>query len=135
MADRATAGKTPTQMFALVFGAVYLLVGLLGFINDPILGIFDVNALHNIVHLGVGAAWVFSSRDHATAKVVSLAIGVVYLLVAALGFVATDLTESLLDIGSDFSGTADNFLHLASGALGVFFGTRDATTGARTSTV
>ncbi len=135
MADRVTAGKTPTQTFALVFGAVYLLVGLLGFVNDPILGIFNVNALHNIVHLGVGAAWLFSSRDHATAKMVSLAIGVVYLLVAVLGFVAQDLMEDLLDITPNFTGMADNLLHLASGALGVFFGTRDATTGARTSTV
>ncbi len=134
MADRVTAGKTPTQTFALVFGAVYLLVGLLGFVNDPILGIFDVNVLHNIVHLGVGAAWVVSSRDHATAKAVSLAIGVVYLLVAVLGFVATDLTESLLDIGNNAQGTADNILHLASGALGVFFGTRDATTHTRATT-
>ncbi len=135
MADRATAGKTPTQMFALVFGAVYILVGLLGFINDPILGIFNVNVLHNIVHLAIGAAWVFSSRDHATAKTVSLAIGVVYLLVAVLGFVAQDLMEDLLDITEGATGMADNFLHLASGALGVYFGTRDATTGARTSTV
>ncbi|MDP9068671.1 MAG: DUF4383 domain-containing protein [Actinomycetota bacterium] len=135
MADRVTAGKTPTQTFALVFGAVYLLVGLLGFVNDPILGIFNVNALHNIVHLAVGAAWLFSSRDHATAKMVSLAIGVVYLLVAVLGFVAQDLMEDLLDITDNATGMADNFLHLASGALGVYFGTRDATTGARTSTV
>ena len=131
MADRVTAGKSATQTFALVFGAVYIVVGLLGFVMDPILGIFDVNLLHNIVHLAVGAAWVFSSKDHATAKTVSLAIGVVYLLVAVLGFVAKDLMEDLLAIN-----TADNFLHLVSGALGVYFGTAGAEMGTtRTSTV
>lgn len=134
MADRVTAGKTPTQTFALVFGAVYILVGLLGFVMDPILGIFEVNPLHNIVHLAIGAAWVFSSKDHATAKTVSLVIGVTYLLVAVLGFVAKDLMEDLLDIGQDGKGIFDNLLHLASGAVAVFFGTQDANR-TRTSTI
>ena len=133
MADRVTAGKTPTQTFALVFGAVYILVGLLGFVMDPILGIFNVNALHNIVHLAIGAAWVFSSKDHATAKTVSLVIGVAYLLVAVLGFVAKDLMADLLDITDNAKGMADNILHLVSGALGVYFGTQDSTR--RTTTV
>lgn len=135
MVDRVTAGKTPTQTFALVFGAVYILVGLLGFVMDPILGIFNVNPLHNIVHLAIGAAWVFSSKDHATAKTVSLVIGVTYLLVAVLGFVAKDLMADLLDITDNAKGMADNLLHLASGALGVYFGTRDATDRTRTSTI
>lgn len=130
MADRVTAGKTPTQTFALVFGAVYILVGLIGFVNDPIFGIFNVNTLHNIVHLAIGAAWVFSSKDHATAKTVSLVIGVTYLLVTVLGFVAKDLMADLLDID-----TADNFLHLVSGALGVYFGTAGGETRTRTTTV
>ena len=108
-------------MFTLVFGVVYLLVGILGFLNDPILGIFNVNALHNVVHLAIGGALVFSSKDHATAKTVSLVVGAAYLLVALLGFVAKDFMEDLLDID-----TADNFLHLASGALGVYFGTAGA---------
>lgn len=108
-------------MFALVFGAVYVLIGLLGFVNDPILDIFDVNVLHNVVHLAIGGALVFGSRDHATAKTVSLVVGAAYLLVALLGFVAKDFMEDLLKIN-----TADNFLHLASGALGVYFGTAGA---------
>ena len=131
MADRVTAGKTPTQTFALVFGAVYLLIGLLGFVNRPILGIFEVNMLHNIVHLAIGAALVFGSRDHATAKTVSLVVGVVYLLVAVLGFVATDFLDDLIRINQ-----ADNFLHLVSGAAAVYFGTAGAeTTRTRTSTI
>lgn len=135
MADRVTAGKTPTQTFALVFGAVYILVGLLGFVMDPILGIFNVNLLHNIVHLAIGAAWVFSSKDHSTAKTVSLIIGVTYLLVAVLGFVAKDLMADLLDITDNSKGMADNLLHLVSGALGVYFGTAGGETRSRTTTV
>lgn len=129
MADRVTAGKTPTQMFALVFGAVYVLVGLLGFVNQPILGIFEVNALHNIVHLLIGGALLAGSAKHDTAKTVSLAVGVAYLLVAVIGFVATDFLDDLIKINQ-----ADNFLHLVSGAAGVYFGTAGAETG-RTTTV
>jgi hypothetical protein len=122
----ATSGRTPGQMFALVFGVVYALVGILGFVNDPILGIFEVNALHNIVHLAVGAVWIFASGNPATAKSVNLAIGAVYLLLAFLGFVAGDFMEDLLDIGSDDQALADNLLHLVTGALGVYFGTAGA---------
>ena len=129
MADRVTAGKSPTQMFALVFGAVYVLVGLLGFVNKPVLGLFEVNVLHNIVHLLIGGALLAGSTRHDTAKTVSLAVGVAYLLVAVIGFVATDFLDDLIKINQ-----ADNFLHLVSGAVAVYFGTAGAATG-RTSTV
>lgn len=130
MADRVTAGKTPTQTFALVFGAVYVLVGLLGFVNKPILGIFEVNELHNVVHLLIGGALLFGSKDHATAKTVSLIVGVAYLLVAVLGFVATDFLDDLIKINQ-----ADNFLHLVSGAAAVYFGTAGGETRTRATTV
>jgi Domain of unknown function (DUF4383) len=109
-----------------VFGVVYALVGILGFVNDPILGIFEVNALHNIVHLAVGAVWIFASNSVDTAKTVNLSFGVVYLLLAFLGFVAGDFMEDLLDIGSENQALADNLLHLATGILGVYFGTAGA---------
>jgi len=127
VAERVTAGKSPTQMFALVFGAVYVIVGLLGFVNEPILGIFDVNALHNIVHLLIGGALLFGSSKHDTAKTVCLAVGVAYLFVALIGFVATDFLDDLIKINQ-----ADNFLHLVSGAAAVYFGTAGAAT-ARTT--
>ena len=64
----------PVQRFAQVFGAVYVLVGLLGFAftGSPTrrhLGrqapAFGVNPLHNIVHIAVGALWLASSRTEA----------------------------------------------------------------------
>ncbi|MEA2434598.1 MAG: hypothetical protein QOG54_2055 [Actinomycetota bacterium] len=122
-----TSTRSPVQLFATVMGAVYLLIGILGFFvankftggsADDKLIFFPVNHLHNVVHLAIGAAWLASARSLLTAKQVSLAIGVAYLLVAALGFVAKDFMSDLLNIE-----TADNFLHLVSGALGVYFGT------------
>ena len=116
------------QRFAQVFGAVYLLVGLLGFAftgfadfagpSDGKLLLFGVNPLHNIVHLAVGALWLASSRSEASARTVSVLIGAVYLVVGVLGlFISSGSDLNLLNINQP-----DNALHLASAALGLYFG-------------
>lgn len=139
MATTATA-KSPAQMFAQVFGAVYLLVGIAGFFvaseftggsPDDKLILFPVNHLHNIVHLAIGAAWLGASRAHNTARSANLGIGATYLLVAVLGFLGLEFMHDLLNIQG--AGDADNFLHVASGALGVYFGTAGAGGAARTA--
>lgn len=130
---RAATTRTPAQMFALVFGVVYLLIGIVGFavtgfdefagktFNEKLI-VFPLNPLHNIVHLAVGALWIGASRRHDTAKSVNTLIGVVYLLVAVLGFAG--LLEWLaIEGGVD---GADNWLHVASGALSLYFGTAGA---------
>src|SRR5918993_3313124 len=76
-AAQEVAQHMPVQRFAQVFGAVYLLVGLLGFVvtgfgdfaatSDDKFLLFGVHPLHNIVHLGVGALWLASSRSEASA--------------------------------------------------------------------
>jgi hypothetical protein len=118
----AVGTKTPAQTFALVFGAVYVLVGILGFVMDPILGIFEINLLHNIAHLAVGGLFLYGSKSAAGAKQISLIIGVVYGLLAILGFLNV-LVPDLLD-----ANTADDFLHLATAAVALYFGTTGGTT-------
>lgn len=120
----AVGTKTPAQTFALVFGAVYVLVGILGFVMDPILGIFEINLLHNIAHLAVGGLFLYGSKSAAGAKQISLIIGVVYGLLAILGFLDV-LVPDLLD-----ANTADDFLHLATAAVALYFGTTGGTTAA-----
>lgn len=130
-AARVTGDKTPGQMFALVFGAVYVLVGILGmFVSTSVdeagtLIVFDVNLVHNIIHLVVGGVWLVGSRTAAGAKSANLGIGVVYLLVAILGFL--DLAF-LADLLAEVN-LADNLLHLVSGALALYFGTAGAGVG------
>jgi uncharacterized protein DUF4383 len=114
----ATSAKTPAQTFALLFGAVYVVVGILGFLMDPILGIFDVNLLHNIAHLLVGGLFLIGSRTPSGAKQISLIIGVVYGLLAILGFVNVIVVD-LLD-----ANLADDFLHLATAVVALYFGTQ-----------
>ena len=104
MSTSNSAGRTGrgvNQTVALVFGAIYLLVGVLGFFvttdvgfastqGDSLLG-FEVNPLHNIVHLLVGAVLVLGSRTLVGARSANLAVGVVYLLVGLIGlFIASD---------------------------------------------
>lgn len=132
MATAARNGKTPAQAFALVFGAVYLLVGLAGFAvtgfdnfagktYDDVLILFPVNPLHNIVHIAVGALWLGSAAKHASAKSVNMLIGVVYALVAVLGFAGV-----LKFLAIENASSADNFLHIASAALALYFGSAGA---------
>ncbi|MGH2756694.1 MAG: DUF4383 domain-containing protein, partial [Actinomycetota bacterium] len=101
-----TTARTPGQVFALAFGAVYVLVGILGFfVADGLTGgstsdkliLFPVNHLHNVVHVAVGALWLAGSRTPVAAKNVNTLIGVVYLLVAVLGFTGIDLMRTLLN--------------------------------------
>jgi hypothetical protein len=117
------------RRFAQVFGAVYVVVGLLGFVvtgldgfaatsGDKLL-LFGVNPLHNLVHIAVGAVWLLASRREATARTASALIGAVYLLVGILGlFLAGGSSElNLLNLNQP-----DNLLHFASALAGLYFG-------------
>jgi cyanate permease len=115
-------GRTLNQTLALAFGAVYALVGLLGFAvsgdvdfagkdGASLLG-FDVNGLHNIVHLLIGVALLAASRTHAAAKSANLTIGAVYVLLAVLGPFINDTAADIIGLNG-----ADHVLHLLSGVL------------------
>ncbi|HWC13720.1 MAG TPA: DUF4383 domain-containing protein [Actinomycetota bacterium] len=122
---RAVSKRTPAQSFALIFGVAYLTVGILGFVlapdaGDELFGIFQVNLLHNVVHLLIGGALLFASSSHLRAKQTNLIVGIVYGVVAALGL-ANVVVPDLLE-----ANTADDFLHFASAVLGVYFGTTGA---------
>jgi len=74
---------------AILFGVVFLLVGALGYVSNPIVGadgIFVTNSLHNIVHLVSGVlllAGAFTGLGSSTALKI---VGVIYGLVAICGF-------------------------------------------------
>jgi uncharacterized protein DUF4383 len=122
---RYGATRTPGQLFALAFGAVYVLIGILGFITPlvpggKLLGIFGINPLHNIIHLAIGALFVLGSTSAAMAKTINLIVGVVYLLVGVLGLFSVVVPGLIANNGPDTA------LHLATGALAVYFGTAGA---------
>ena len=123
-----TTDRTPAQLYALLFGAVLLAVGLVGFIADSSFGTgsdvdgsnliaFEVNGWHNLVHILSGIAGLALSRTAAGARTFALGFGTVYLAVTVWGFVDGDTVLWLLPVN-----TADNFLHLAIAALGLAAG-------------
>lgn len=101
-------------LVAKLFGAVLVLVGILGFfVGTGTLIIFGVNPLHNVVHLAsgavlLGAAYALEGRNASTANT---GLGAVYVLVAVLGFAGV-LVPGLLNTHADLIPHADNVLHL-----------------------
>lgn len=110
-----------------IAGVVFIVLGLLGFVNDPVLGIFDVDALHNIIHLVSGIlALVFASQGESQARMFALVLGIVYALVTILGFLTGD--GKILGLVS--VNGADNYLHLVLAIVFLVVGLKksDATT-------
>ncbi|UZX02512.1 DUF4383 domain-containing protein [Arthrobacter sp. CDRTa11] len=114
---------SPNRLIATVFGAVYLLVGLLGFAVTSGIGffateganliIFEVNPLHNIIHLAIGAALLYAGlKSTALARTVNAGVGAVYLLVGVLGLFLLSSPLNIIALNG-----ADNVLHLASAVL------------------
>jgi hypothetical protein len=138
-----TAERTDLQKAAMAVGAVFLLVGVLGFIpgitsnygdmsfaghhsDAKLLGIFQVSVLHNIVHLLFGAAGIAMARQARTAYLYLVGGGVIYLVLWLYGLI--------VDEGSNANfvpvNNADNWLHLLLGlgmiAAGVLLSRRAA---------
>jgi len=109
---------------ARLFGIVFVLVGILGFVpgvtrNHMLLGVFHVNALHNIVHLLSGAVALAAAASSVNASRTFFRLfGVVYGLVAVLGFVAGDRPV----LGMLANNAADTWLHVAIAAVSLLLG-------------
>ena len=113
--------SSPNRLVATIFGAVYILVGLLGFAvtggvgfiateGGLLLGIFEVNPLHNIADLLIGAALLIAGIVSArAAKIVNIVVGATYLLLGIVGFFLVGTALNILALN-----TFDHFLHLAS---------------------
>jgi hypothetical protein len=99
---------------ATLFGVIFIIVGILGFVpgaapDGHLLGIFHINTAHNLVHLLSGAVALVCSRNGEQAsRIFFLSFGVIYGLVSILGFIKGD--EPLLGIIAN--NLADAFLHL-----------------------
>jgi hypothetical protein len=127
---------TDVQKAAAAVGAVFLLVGVLGFVpgittpygdlhmaghesGAKLIGLFEVSILHNVVHLLFGVAGLAMARAWESARLYLIGGGAIYLLLFVYGLV--------VDQGSKANfvplNSADNWLHLLLGlgmvALGV----------------
>jgi hypothetical protein len=126
--NRTTRPATKLQKAAQAAGAVFVLVGILGFIPGVtsnydslglaghgsralLLGIFQVSVLHNIVHLLFGGAGIVMARTHDQAKNFLLYGGVIYLALWLYGLLlGHDTPANVVPVNG-----ADNWLHLVLG--------------------
>lgn len=104
---------------ALALGVFYVLIGILGFIpgvtnNGLLLGIFAVNALHNIAHLVIGAVLIWGARSASVGPVLR-AMTVVFAVLVVASFVAPIVEQLPLN-------PPDTILHLVSMAITGYFG-------------
>ena len=119
---------------SMAFGIVFVAIGLLGFVpaltpDGNLLGIFHVDAVHNIIHLASGVAALLAASSPAYAKLYFQIFGVVYAIVAVGGFIpALQFGEHPKLLGLIHVNLADNLLHVAIAAAALYlgFGTRDA---------
>ena len=117
--------RSAVQTYALVFGIVFLLVGILGFVpgitqdfgeirfagpdsEAMLLGIFQVSILHNIVHGLFGVAGILMARTWNGARTFLIGGGAIYLVLWIYGLlVGQDSAANFVPVNR-----ADNWLHL-----------------------
>jgi uncharacterized protein DUF4383 len=120
------------KTFGMLFGIVFLAVGILGFVPGitttgadgmpMLLGIFMVNTTHSVVHIASGVVFLLASMSGAGAARLWFQIfGVIYAIVAILGF----MTPNGMLLGLISNNPADTWLHvvLAVAMLAIGFGT------------
>lgn len=132
-------GKKPAQYFALIIGIFFLLCGVMGFIpafvKEPtvtpevaglgfttgysyLLGLFPINALHNIVHIVVGLLGIYASVSLDSSRLYSGVLGIFYGALTVMGlFPPTQSTLGLIPIFGN-----DVWLHGVTAAIAVYFG-------------
>jgi len=145
---RADAPRDLLRTAAAVVGAVFVIVGVLGFIpgitssygdlgfaghtsQAKLLGIFQVSVLHNIVHLLFGVAGLALSRTRDGARTFLVGGGVIYLVLWLYGLVVGQQSSAnFVPVNS-----ADDWLHFVLGlamiGIGVLLGRRTEGVGAR----
>src|SRR5437763_1851454 len=109
---------------AIAFGIVVIVVGLLGFVsavtpNGLLLGSFEVNRAHNLVHLATGVvALVVALISEKATRLFFQIFGVIYALVALLGF----FTGNTPLLGIIAINAADNWLHVLIAVVALYLG-------------
>jgi hypothetical protein len=130
--------SSPARLYCLIVGAVLVVAGIIGFFyeasfatgdsirEDEVFGILGVNGWHNVVHLAIGALLLAAAGS--AARPAALFVGVLYIVLCILGFIATgdggidfvaenDTLIKLVPVNNE-----DNVLHLILGVTGVLAG-------------
>ena len=106
------------KTIATILGAVFILVGLAGFVAPHLLGM-HLSATHNIIHIVSGAASLYFglAGSLSAARLFCLVFGAVYGLLGIAGFVFGSGAERILALipGAFEPGTMDHIVHVILG--------------------
>ncbi|MDM7887546.1 DUF4383 domain-containing protein [Curtobacterium sp. RHCJP20] len=122
---RTGFASTLVQKGALLFGVVFLIVGIAGFIPGltmdmgtmsfagnssmaMLLGLFQVSALHNIVHLLFGIVGILAARSAAGSRSYLLIGGIIYAVLFVFGLFVANMAGAANFVPLN---SADNVLH------------------------
>ena len=116
--------SSPNRVIGLVLGAVFVVIGLVGFTATTgvdliatdgglLIGLFEVNPLHNLLHVAVGAGLVLAALiGNRASAYANSAVGALFLVLGLAGLFLIDSPFNYLAIN-----VADNVLHFAGAAV------------------
>ena len=130
-------GSSPARLYSMLVGGVLVIAGVIGFFYasgfdtgdsicagdgcDKVFGILGVNGWHNLVHILTGALGLIAlSYGYAAQRAYALYLGIIYIVVAFLGFIdfgSGDFDDTILKVIP--VNTEDNFLHLLIGIAAI----------------
>jgi hypothetical protein len=130
-ADNIRARTWP-ELVGLAFGAIYLLIGIIGFfitgfdnffgnetppgahhVGENLLG-FMINPMHNVVHILIGVAGLALARTLAGARTYGWLLAVGYGAAFIYGLIAVGKDWDFLNLNA-----ADNVLHIVTAVVGL----------------
>jgi uncharacterized protein DUF4383 len=130
--------SSPARLYCLLVGGVLVIAGIIGFFyeasfdtgesikSDDVFGVLAVNGWHNLVHIGIGGVLLIAAGS--AARAAALIVGLVYIVLCILGFIATGgdgigfVAENGVLIDLVPLNDEDNVLHLILGLTGILAG-------------
>jgi hypothetical protein len=125
-----------TRYFALVYGIVFLLVGIAGFVpglrtpmdmdvhlaidgtSGRLFGLFPINSLHNLVHLAFGIWGIVAYRTFTASRVYARSVATIYAVLTIMGLIpGLKTTFGLIPLYSH-----DVWLHASLAIVAAYFG-------------
>lgn len=128
-----------TRYFALIFGIIYTLVGILGFVpaalqplpatapdvamdafHGYLFGLFPVNAIHSIFHLAVGLWGIYAYRSFGNSRLYARSLAIIFGILAIMGLIpGLNTFFRLIPLYGH-----DIWLHAATALIAAYFGYR-----------
>lgn len=126
-----------TRTFAMIFGIVFLAIGVAGFVpalveplhsghppvnpeGGQLLGLFPINAVHNAVHILFGLWGLLASRSATGAVTYARGVAIIYAVLTVAGFVPNPPLWTLFGYAPLYGN--DIWLHAGLALVAAYFG-------------